>query len=309
MAVDKNGQAISVGDKVTIKAMRIEGRVVAAGPDTVDIDIGEPLPRRGVAAGPGFSAVVKMERVSMAASFLSPEEDAVLKKIAAGDPLPLKGLDAGRIYRSLQDKGLIDIAGGPGDGYRVTSNGRQAASMDAVVSMARAADTPGARLMKCWECDREAWCLKRKLQGRQLEVYLCDDCASKLADPAAMSRPLDAVDFARSTRCPYCTKSVSLHARTIAEHRAPSSATCDGSNRRVAEFDYAGRAVLEAQSFGFSPGQRVRGIGGIVDGAEGEVVRDLNGGIEMRITKAGLMPSYAPVGQVVSVRYNYVSPA
>ena len=57
----------------------------------------------------------------------------------------------------------------------------------------------------------------------------------------------DAVDMARTTHCPYCTKSVALLARTLGSHRAHGG-VCDGSGRRVAEFDYAGRAVLEAQT-------------------------------------------------------------
>ena len=70
------------------------------------------------------------------------------------------------------------------------------------------------------------------------------------SDVVKMSRELDAVDFARTTRCPYCTTTVALYARTIGTHRSPGG-LCDGSGRRVAEFDYAGRAVLEAQSFGY----------------------------------------------------------
>ena len=62
-------------------------------------------------------------------------------------------------------------------GYGVMKHG---ASPRSYAKENRAADTPGARFTKCWECDKEDWCLKRKLKGRDLNVHLCDACARQL---------------------------------------------------------------------------------------------------------------------------------
>ncbi len=68
------------------------------------------------------------------------------------------------------------------------------------------------------------------------------------ADVSMMEHTMDAVDLARTTRCPYCTTTVALEQRTLGQHRAHSG-VCSGSGRRVAEFDSVGRAVLESQTF------------------------------------------------------------
>lgn len=61
----------------------------------------------------------------------------------------------------------------------------------------------------------------------------------------------------------------------------------------------------------YRPGDRVVAVNSIYQGAEGVVVRDIGTGIEWRITSNARVqhPEYAPVGQVVSTRKNYMNPA
>lgn len=75
----------------------------------------------------------------------------------------------------------------------------------------------------------------------------CPGSGKTMSEARSMSAELDAVDFARSTHCPYCTRSVVLHARTLGDHRTYGG-VCDGSGRRVAEFDSMGRPVLEPKA-------------------------------------------------------------
>jgi hypothetical protein len=61
----------------------------------------------------------------------------------------------------------------------------------------------------------------------------------------------------------------------------------------------------------YHPGEHVKAVNSIYEGARGVVVADLGTGIQWRITsnQAVKYPEYAPVGQIVSVRKNYMAPA
>ncbi|MEO9196310.1 MAG: hypothetical protein ABI445_21875 [Polyangia bacterium] len=67
------------------------------------------------------------------------------------------------------------------------------------------------------------------------------------------SRELDAVDMARDAKCPYCSKTVSMSARTLGDHRAVSG-MCDGSRRAVSSFSRGVAVFASPQQDQVRPG-------------------------------------------------------
>ncbi len=133
------------------------------------------------------------------------------------------------------------------------------------------------------------------------QVHLADGSSAHPKKVQKMERTMDAVDMARATRCPYCTKTVAMSRRALGDHRAEMG-FCAGSGRRVAEFDSCGRVVFEAAAQTFardSQGKEIR-VGAMVakgNGRSGRVI-ETSGSDDVKIDN-GLSEEWVKASDLV----------